>query len=127
MTQPHGHSFRRYLAVSFFQFTKLLAKYVSYVPSQMHRPLRDGLENTCIPNESCGDRKRLGHRAMTVLNTRSEEHTSELQSPMYLVCRLLLEKKKPVRPGSATTGQRTRTPAACRDPPTSAQVDRHAV
>src|SRR5437763_5714622 len=29
---------------------------------------------------------RIGHR--------SEEHTSELQSPMYLVCRLLLEKKK---------------------------------
>src|SRR5437762_3173626 len=27
-------------------------------------------------------------------NVRSEEHTSELQSPMYLVCRLLLEKKK---------------------------------
>src|SRR5437762_10437327 len=27
-------------------------------------------------------------------NNRSEEHTSELQSPMYLVCRLLLEKKK---------------------------------
>src|SRR5437762_11195492 len=26
---------------------------------------------------------------------RSEEHTSELQSPMYLVCRLLLEKIKP--------------------------------
>src|SRR5437762_6459742 len=30
-----------------------------------------------------------GHKAQ-----RSEEHTSELQSPMYLVCRLLLEKKK---------------------------------
>src|SRR5437763_10122601 len=28
------------------------------------------------------------------LDMRSEEHTSELQSPMYLVCRLLLEKKK---------------------------------
>src|SRR5437763_14652779 len=28
------------------------------------------------------------------VHTRSEEHTSELQSPMYLVCRLLLEKKK---------------------------------
>src|SRR5437762_9134284 len=28
------------------------------------------------------------------LVNRSEEHTSELQSPMYLVCRLLLEKKK---------------------------------
>src|SRR5256885_11516111 len=29
--------------------------------------------------------------------TRSEEHTSELQSPCNLVCRLLLEKKKKVR------------------------------
>src|SRR5437762_4287027 len=28
------------------------------------------------------------------LAERSEEHTSELQSPMYLVCRLLLEKKR---------------------------------
>src|SRR2546429_7268485 len=28
---------------------------------------------------------------------RSEEHTSELQSRLHLVCRLLLEKKKPVR------------------------------
>src|SRR5437762_8252072 len=28
------------------------------------------------------------------IRARSEEHTSELQSPMYLVCRLLLEKKK---------------------------------
>src|SRR5437763_6575469 len=34
----------------------------------------------------------LGATAAQVL--RSEEHTSELQSPMYLVCRLLLEKKK---------------------------------
>src|SRR5437762_10478832 len=32
---------------------------------------------------------------LDVLLGRSEEHTSELQSPMYLVCRLLLEKKKP--------------------------------
>src|SRR3712207_7512171 len=29
-----------------------------------------------------------------ILNRRSEEHTSELQSRQYLVCRLLLEKKK---------------------------------
>src|SRR3712207_7522038 len=29
---------------------------------------------------------------------RSEEHTSELQSRQYLVCRLLLEKKKYIRP-----------------------------
>src|SRR5437879_7889883 len=31
---------------------------------------------------------------LLALEARSEEHTSELQSPMYLVCRLLLEKKK---------------------------------
>src|SRR3712207_7815633 len=30
--------------------------------------------------------------------TRSEEHTSELQSRQYLVCRLLLEKKKQLKP-----------------------------
>src|SRR5690348_18041666 len=30
---------------------------------------------------------------------RSEEHTSELQSPVHLVCRLLLEKKKKIRLG----------------------------
>src|SRR5437763_7097086 len=34
---------------------------------------------------------RPAHRAGRA--RRSEEHTSELQSPMYLVCRLLLEKK----------------------------------
>src|SRR2546426_4410660 len=33
------------------------------------------------------------HSALTIA-TRSEEHTSELQSPCNLVCRLLLEKKK---------------------------------
>src|SRR5256885_9704787 len=32
--------------------------------------------------------------APTPWNARSEEHTSELQSPCNLVCRLLLEKKK---------------------------------
>src|SRR5258708_24773155 len=33
-------------------------------------------------------------RATGVITARSEEHTSELQSPDHLVCRLLLEKKK---------------------------------
>src|SRR5947208_7649866 len=32
--------------------------------------------------------------AVGIQNIRSEEHTSELQSPDHLVCRLLLEKKK---------------------------------
>src|SRR6266581_2845574 len=33
--------------------------------------------------------------AVRACSTRSEEHTSELQSPVHLVCRLLLEKKNP--------------------------------
>src|SRR5205823_11401567 len=37
---------------------------------------------------------RDGPHTFTVTATRSEEHTSELQSLAYLVCRLLLEKKK---------------------------------
>src|SRR6266581_8861198 len=45
----------------------------------------------------CDDRPcRRQHRArlMMIGDHRSEEHTSELQSPVHLVCRLLLEKKK---------------------------------
>src|SRR6266487_4708971 len=53
-----------------------------------------------------GQLRRLGHRHVHPhghtrdrrprrrLLLRSEEHTSELQSPVHLVCRLLLEKKK---------------------------------
>src|SRR5947209_14715052 len=40
-----------------------------------------------------GCRAILGHDSLHLL-PRSEEHTSELQSRQYLVCRLLLEKKK---------------------------------
>src|SRR5438552_9753864 len=40
---------------------------------------------------------------------RSEEHTSELQSPDHLVCRLLLEKKKSQTHGSAGWAPHTRS------------------
>src|SRR5947209_15748946 len=36
---------------------------------------------------------KFGDRRLTSTEARSEEHTSELQSRQYLVCRLLLEKK----------------------------------
>src|SRR5690625_3361253 len=49
-------------------------------------------------------RERMGHIELAVpvahiwfFKTRSEEHTSELQSRGHLVCRLLLEKKKLIR------------------------------
>src|SRR5258708_9865022 len=40
---------------------------------------------------------------------RSEEHTSELQSPDHLVCRLLLEKKKTIHSRRATVISRMHT------------------
>src|SRR3712207_6909956 len=42
------------------------------------------------------DKAKIAHLWMqgSVVRSRSEEHTSELQSRQYLVCRLLLEKKK---------------------------------
>src|SRR5947209_10013957 len=49
--------------------------------------------------------------------SRSEEHTSELQSRQYLVCRLLLEKKKNNELHSATIATQTDT-----DKPTAAQA-----
>src|SRR5258708_13269267 len=69
--------------------------------------------------ESCGQRKRAAagevHGAMSRLETaRSEEHTSELQSPDHLVCRLLLEKKKKQRTQARCTWH-PRT-AACLPP-----------
>src|SRR5258708_23939863 len=42
---------------------------------------------------------------------RSEEHTSELQSPDHLVCRLLLEKKNTPTPGSVARRRRHTTNA----------------
>src|SRR5262250_1069968 len=46
---------------------------------------RPGTADPALRHRAGGGVKALG---------RSEEHTSELQSPMYVVCRLLLEKKK---------------------------------
>src|SRR3712207_7018215 len=45
-------------------------------------------------DDARGDVEPPPHAAGEVLDQRSEEHTSELQSRQYLVCRLLLEKKK---------------------------------
>src|SRR5690348_18129368 len=47
---------------------------------------------------------------MPVKIARSEEHTSELQSPVHLVCRLLPEKKKPTQTVSPPHHPPTRPP-----------------
>src|SRR3712207_7597426 len=89
----------------------------------MVRPERDRLSGTVELDETClggveegrrGGRQRASKKSILAgavevrghgsgrirlavvpdLSARSEEHTSELQSRQYLVCRLLLEKKK---------------------------------
>src|SRR5258708_29315930 len=60
--------------------------------------------NLTMEHGTLADRKALIDYVISPGSTRSEEHTSELQSPDHLVCRLLLEKKKtaltpPSRPG----------------------------
>src|SRR5205809_5994286 len=55
-----------------------------------------------------GWRARSGRRGTP---TRSEEHTSELQSRLHLVCRLLLEKKKNKQ--KTTYSSCSTTPSAC--------------
>src|SRR5258706_8463115 len=52
--------------------------------------------NGCIANcKFCNFYRIPGHPESYITTIRSEEHTSELQSLTNLVCRLLLEKKKP--------------------------------
>src|SRR3712207_7840634 len=55
-----------------------------------------GVARPCQPKSDGHHRSPRSARTleMTASGARSEEHTSELQSRQYLVCRLLLEKKK---------------------------------
>src|SRR2546422_5539994 len=57
------------------------------------RPAEEEMEvRSAIQQIALEHRRRNGYRRITA--ERSEEHTSELQSRLHLVCRLLLEKKK---------------------------------
>src|SRR5258708_26006862 len=64
-----------------------LFPYTTLFRSRARRDLsRDSLQRVSRP--------RSEHEQISETTKRSEEHTSELQSPDHLVCRLLLEKKK---------------------------------
>src|SRR5438876_4734008 len=62
----------------------------------LFRSLVGGLAFRAQPHEQPADLRgrRLAIHDDARADRRSEEHTSELQSPVHLVCRLLLEKKK---------------------------------
>src|SRR3712207_7195112 len=64
----------------------------AFVDIDLHRlSSAEGLDAAAFEREALG---RIGMPREIIMRHRSEEHTSELQSRQYLVCRLLLEKKK---------------------------------
>src|SRR5437762_3982145 len=62
------------------------------LPSLRQRPTLGGW-TLYLLIQGLSELSKLLLQCPPALRLRSEEHTSELQSPMYLVCRLLLEKK----------------------------------
>src|SRR5256885_9232542 len=66
-----------------------------------HNPIRRELARLTLERLISDGRIHPGR-----IEERSEEHTSELQSPCNLVCRLLLEKKKLIRLPNAAATQR---------------------
>src|SRR5690554_7365094 len=52
------------------------------------------LLSMALQKRGCDARSYTGSQVRILTDSRSEEHTSELQSRPHLVCRLLLEKKK---------------------------------
>src|SRR5205823_7875218 len=103
--------------------TRLIAAARNEAPKERrYDPRARGLRTTCTKSLQCIEAAARvsaasGSSTMTLrknvvkpkvivllpLAARSEEHTSELQSLAYLVCRLLLEKKKTTKPTTAGT------------------------
>src|SRR5256885_11928177 len=71
-----------------FPYTTLFRSVVGHLFQQRHPDSEGDAAHHLV-----GGQLRVQHAA-AVQHRRSEEHTSELQSPCNLVCRLLLEKKK---------------------------------
>src|SRR3712207_7054591 len=80
-----------------FPYTTLFRSYVWHFASDGQATYRtsDGGHVLVSNSETPG---ALGGGSSAIRFGRSEEHTSELQSRQYLVCRLLLEKKKKTIP-----------------------------
>src|SRR5690348_17732963 len=84
-------------------FRSLEAPALVQLPAdRRHQVVEGGGERAHLGRPADGDRSR--RRAVRL---RSEEHTSELQSPVHLVCRLLLEKKKKKKKKNNTANQLT--------------------
>src|SRR3712207_9233775 len=94
---------RHYIITYFFFFNDTATTEIYTLSLHDALPISTG--SSYLPGEPAGH-KSSAHEQRTCTqrqqrcatrgreDTRSEEHTSELQSRQYLVCRLLLEKKK---------------------------------
>src|SRR3989442_11004481 len=75
-----------------FPYTTLFRSLSNYIDAYLATSHRDDRAHSCPLAALSGDLPNMP--ALAAMGTRSEEHTSELQSRPHLVCRLLLEKKK---------------------------------
>src|SRR5256885_6827208 len=75
-----------------FPYTTLFRSQSGAAPGQRSRTSSPSSQSHRRPAWRCRATSSL--RRLAAASSRSEEHTSELQSPCNFVCRLLLEKKK---------------------------------
>src|SRR5256885_14713950 len=98
------HVCKRVLILFFFFFLMIrrpprstLFPYTTLFRSQSYR-LASRIVNSIGAGHPVKSYAELNDSKLILICARSEEHTSELQSPCNLVCRLLLEKKKNSNP-----------------------------
>src|SRR5258708_21279444 len=84
----------RYL-VFFFLMIRRPPRSTLFPYTTLFRSIRHGVPDEAFRAAGTRAGRRAGARAAAPF--RSEEHTSELQSPDHLVCRLLLEKKNTIK------------------------------
>src|SRR2546425_8205049 len=77
-----------------FPYTTLFRSRLLWKARVLSQKSSNRAETRRYSSSNIRTRPATGGERDTVRHTRSEEHTSELQSLAYLVCRLLLEKKK---------------------------------
>src|SRR5258707_8321246 len=77
-----------------FPYTTLFRSAMASVSTRSYASISSGQGCRLAISSTVSRFSPTADEADTASATRSEEHTSELQSRQYLVCRLLLEKKK---------------------------------
>src|SRR3712207_7220604 len=91
---PYTTLFRSSRIESFHAFIDESGVVAEFTGAKLRTHPKEFGYTTALTITNAGDVARAGHQVIGALDLRSEEHTSELQSRQYLVCRLLLEKKK---------------------------------